>query len=145
MTDNLRLVDNNFKIDICRYIEEKKEALSQEKKERERIEAERVAEQKRIEDEKIIKEKIAKIRNSIAFKVGYILAYPLRFIKQSILFSARYGVSNGIHEMLEEGVLKHKHPVLQKEYNILRTSTSFRWGNKIAAPLRKIKRCLKGV
>lgn len=138
ITFSLRLFDNNMRISIVNNIIDKIniQNIKQDVEEQANIQ----------NNDEYINEaackKIKEIRSSRRFKLGFILSFPLRFIKQKIIYVHKYGLHNGSIKLKEDKILSYYRESEEEELKVLLGSTAYRWGEYIAKIYRVIKNSL---
>ena len=89
-----------------------------------------------------LREKIAEIRTSKSFRLGFLVTFPLRFVKHLCSYTFKYGLNEGFLQMERKGVisLRKNNPI--QELKALQHSTAYKLGNAVAKPYRLLKSCL---
>ncbi|MCI9592452.1 MAG: glycosyltransferase [Lachnospiraceae bacterium] len=124
ITFSLRLFGNSYRISI--KDEEKKRAEIVTFKEQQ-------AKQKQLCCE------IENIRASRAFKLGFAITLPMRFCKQLLCYSIKYGPIQGVMKLKNAHIMFYHRECKEEELYTLKNSSAYKLGVALAKPYYRIK------
>lgn len=140
--DSLRLFSNDFRIMAMKNerVLDKTKREAQEKARQKKLKEEQ--QERKKEEDKRIKKKILEIRSCNSFKLGNFLTFPLRFCKQMVLYTCRFGLFKGFKQLKTDGILFYHRKSSADEYYTLSNSIAYRTGKLIALPYKKVRYAL---
>lgn len=126
---SFRLFGKDFRVSIMNSATEhqKKEKLERDQKEKEKLE----------------KRDCEKIRASRSFKIGFLITFPLRVVKQFCLKVFSKGPVQGVRELMNPQLLFYYRDTPNDELKTLQNSAAFKVGEKIVVPYHCLRYGLK--